>query len=172
MASERYTIAIVGAGPGGLSAAARAAESGTSHILLEAAPQIANTIYRYQKGKHVMAEPGQLPLRAAISFEAGTRERILKNWQSGLEKTGANTRYRAEVVAIEGEQGRFRLKLADGAEIKAEHVVLGIGLQGNLRRMEVPGDTLPEVQYQLDDPDAYGEETIVVVGAGDAAIEN
>ena len=172
MASERYTIAIVGAGPGGLSAAARAAESGTSYILLEAAPQIANTIYRYQKGKHVMAEPGQLPLRATLSFEAGTRERILKNWQSSLEKIGAKVRYRSEVVAIEGEQGRFRLKLADGAEIKAEHVVLGIGLQGNLRRMEVPGDTLPEVQYQLDDPDAYGEETIVVVGAGDAAIEN
>jgi CRP-like cAMP-binding protein/Fe-S-cluster-containing hydrogenase component 2/thioredoxin reductase len=170
--SERYTIAIVGAGPGGLSAAARAAETGTSHILLEAAPQIANTIYRYQKGKHVMAEPGQLPLRAAIDFEAGTRERILKTWQSGLQKAGANVRYRAEVVAIEGEQGKFRLKLADGAEVRAEHVVLGIGLQGNLRRMEVPGDTLPEVQYQLDDPDAYGDETIVVVGAGDAAIEN
>ena len=172
MASERYTIAIVGAGPGGLSAAARAAETGTSHILLEAAPQIANTIYRYQKGKHVMAEPGQLPLRAAVSFEAGTRERILKTWQGGLEKTGANVRYRAEVVAIEGEQGKFRLKLADGSEIKAEYVVLGIGLQGNLRRMEVPGDTLPDVQYQLDDPDAYSRETIVVVGAGDAAIEN
>ncbi len=172
MASERYTIAIVGAGPGGLSAAARAAETGTSHILLEAAPQIANTIYRYQKGKHVMAEPGQLPLRAAVSFEAGTRERILKTWQGGLEKAGANVRYRAEVVAIEGEQGKFRLKLADGSEIKAEYVVLGIGLQGNLRRMEVPGDTLPDVQYQLDDPDAYSRETIVVVGAGDAAIEN
>jgi CRP-like cAMP-binding protein/thioredoxin reductase/Fe-S-cluster-containing hydrogenase component 2 len=172
MASERYTIAIVGAGPGGLSAAARAAETGTSHVLLEAAPQLANTIYRYQKGKHVMAEPGQLPLRAAIGFEAGTRERILKTWQQGLEKSGANVRYRSEVVAIEGEQGKFRLKLADGGEVRAEHVVLGIGLQGNLRRMEVPGDTLPEVQYQLDDPDAYSGETIVVVGAGDAAIEN
>jgi len=172
MASDRFTIAIVGAGPGGLSAAARAAESGTSHILLEAAPQLANTIYRYQKGKHVMAEPGQLPLRAAIGFEAGTRERILKTWQAGLEQTGANVRYRSEVVAITGEQGRFRLKLADGAEVHAEHVVLGIGLQGNLRRMEVPGDTLHDVQYQLDDPDAYSGETIVVVGAGDAAIEN
>jgi choline dehydrogenase-like flavoprotein len=75
MASERYTIAIVGAGPGGLSAAARAAETGTSHVLLEAAPHLSNTIYRYQKGKHVMAEPGQLcRLRSPLGFEAGTRE--------------------------------------------------------------------------------------------------
>ena len=28
------------------------------------------------------------------------------------------------------------------------------------------------MQYQLDDPDEYKDETIVVVGAGDAAIEN
>ena len=170
--SERYTIAIVGAGPGGLSAAARAAETGTSHILLEAAPQLANTIYRYQKGKHVMAEPGQLPLRAAIGFEAGPRERILTTWQMGLAQSGAQVRYKSEVVAIAGKQGKFQLKLADGATVLAEYVVLGIGLQGNLRRMDVPGDTLPEVQYQLDDPDAYGGETIVVIGAGDAAIEN
>ena len=100
--SKRYTIAIVGAGPGGLSAAARAAQTATSHILLEAAPQLANTIYRYQKGKHVMAEPGQLPLRAAIGFEADTRERILSTWQMGIEQSDAKVRYNAEVVAIEG----------------------------------------------------------------------
>ena len=28
------------------------------------------------------------------------------------------------------------------------------------------------VQYQLDDPKAYAEQSIVVIGAGDAAIEN
>ena len=28
------------------------------------------------------------------------------------------------------------------------------------------------MQYQLDDPDEYEGETIVVIGAGDAAIEN
>ncbi|HZW52017.1 MAG TPA: cyclic nucleotide-binding domain-containing protein, partial [Rudaea sp.] len=36
----------------------------------------------------------------------------------------------------------------------------------------VPGEDLPFVQYQLDDPDEYSGETIVVIGAGDAAIEN
>ena len=58
-------------------AAARAAETGTSHILLEAAPQIANTIYRYQKGKHVMATPVSLTLRSDCEFDAGKREAIL-----------------------------------------------------------------------------------------------
>ena len=170
--AEKITIAIVGAGPGGLSAAARAAETRTSHVLLEAAPQIANTIYRYQKGKHVMAEPGVLPLRAAVAFEAGTRERILKTWTDGIAKSGAQARFRAEVASIKGARGNFTLKLVDGSEVLAENVVIAIGLQGNLRKLEVPGDDLPQVQYQLDDPDEYQNETIVVVGAGDAAIEN
>ena len=60
-----YRIAVVGSGPGGFSAACRAAEMGDSHILLEAKPHLSNTIFRYQKGKHVMAEPSVLPLRAA-----------------------------------------------------------------------------------------------------------
>ena len=50
--------------------------------------------------------------------------------------------------------------------------MLAIGLQGNLRKLGAPGEDLPIVQYQLDDPKAYEDETIIVVGAGDAAIEN
>ena len=45
-------------------------------------------------------------------------------------------------------------------------------MQGNPRQLGVEGDQAPFVQYQLDDPGEYKGETIVVVGAGDAAIEN
>ena len=33
-------------------------------MLLEAEPHLSNTIFRYQKGKFVMDEPGVLPLRS------------------------------------------------------------------------------------------------------------
>src|SRR6266567_9596164 len=69
-----FKIAIIGSGPSGLSAAAHAAELGVSHILLEAEQHPADTIYKYQKGKYVMAEPSVLPLRSPMSFAAGTRE--------------------------------------------------------------------------------------------------
>ena len=39
-------VAILGAGPGGLSAAARAAQRRLSHVLLEAGDKHANTIQR------------------------------------------------------------------------------------------------------------------------------
>ena len=77
---SKVVIAVVGSGPGGLSAAARAAEMGVTHVLLEQTAAHANTIQRYQKGKHVMAEPNVLPLRSPLAFEAGTREKILDEW--------------------------------------------------------------------------------------------
>ncbi len=169
---ERFEIAIIGSGPAGLSAAGHAAELKTPHILLEAEKQPAHTIFKYQKGKHVMAEPNVLPLRSPMSFAAGTREKILGTWDSELKKYGVNIRYQSEVAAITGSKGAFVIKLTNGSAVEAGTVVLSIGVQGNLRKLGAPGEDLDMVQYQLDDPDEFQGETIIVVGAGDAAIEN
>jgi len=165
-------IAIVGSGPAGLSAAARAAELGVSHVLLEAESWLSNTIYRYQKGKHVMAEPDVLPLRSPLTFTAGKREAVLGAWDQGTTELKVNVQHRSRVASISGQKGAFTLKLDGGGELVAEAVVMAIGLQGNLRKLGCPGEDLDWVQYQLDDPDEYHNETIVIVGAGDAAIEN
>ncbi len=167
-----FDIAIVGSGPGGISAAARAAELKVSHILLEGAPHLSNTIYRYQKGKHVMAEPEALPLRSPLKFQAGSRESILESWDQDVAKLGVNVRHGAEVTAIKKTDAGFDLSIGRSEKIQAKAVVLGIGLQGNIRKLGVPGEDAPFVQYTLDDPDEYEGETIIVVGAGDAAIEN
>lgn len=169
---SKYKIAVVGAGPGGMSAAAHAAELDISHVLLESTSHHANTIQRYQKGKLVMSEPGTLPLRSPLSFQAGSKEEALETWKKGLEELGVNLQYGKEVTAIEGTRGGFKLKTKGGEEVEAENVVLGIGVQGNPRKLGVPGEDLPLVQYTLDDPDEYSNEAIVVIGAGDAGIEN
>lgn len=169
---EHVDIAIIGSGPAGLSAAGHAAELKVSHVLLEADKQPASTIFKYQKGKHVMAEPAVLPLRSPMSFAAGTRENILGTWDSELAKHGVNIRYQSEVKSIVGERGAFTITLTNGTTLGAGAVILAIGVQGNIRKLGAPGEDLPMVQYQLDDPGAFSDETVVVVGAGDAAIEN
>jgi heterodisulfide reductase subunit A-like polyferredoxin len=50
-------VAIVGSGPGGLSAALTCIQKGLSYVVLEKEQMIASTISRYPKGKLVMAEP-------------------------------------------------------------------------------------------------------------------
>ncbi|HLQ13632.1 MAG TPA: cyclic nucleotide-binding domain-containing protein [Steroidobacteraceae bacterium] len=176
---QQLHLVIVGAGPAGLSAAARAAEidrresrTVPSYVLLESSAAVAKTIQRYQKGKHVMAEPGFLELRSDLGFEAGSREQVLGEWAQGVGKLGISVRFSADVKSISGQQGSFELALADGSRLSAANVLISIGLGGNPRPIGAPGEDGTTVQYQLDDPREYRQETILVVGAGDAAIEN
>ncbi len=198
--TDRVRVAIVGSGPAGLSAAARAAQLGLSHVLLEKTDHLSDTIYKYQKGKHVMATPSQLVLRSDFDFDAGKREKILGTWNEQAAAQGVNVAYNSEVKAIEGtgdpipgsvqkmvERKRdgttetrelqrhappYKLTLTDGRAITADSVIMAIGTQGNPNLMRVPGGDLPHVQYQLDDPAEYNDEHIFVIGGGDAGIEN
>ena len=176
---DKYHIAIIGAGPAGLSAAGRAADYAAQagadepgYVLLEGFSTFAKTIQKYQKGKHVMDEPGFLTLRSPMPFGAGKREAILGAWNDSIEAK-INIRYGSEVAAISGERGNFTISLSSGDSVSAEYIVLSIGTQGNPRSLGVSGDAESDfVRYTLDDPEDFKDEVVVVIGAGDAAIEN
>lgn len=170
--AELYKVAVVGSGPAGMSAACHAAKSGMSHILLEKTDHLSDTIFRYQKGKHVMATPSVLVLRADCEFDAGKREKILEQWNADTAAAGVNVKFHADVKAITGDKGDFTITLTSGETVRAENIVLAVGTQGNPNRMRCEGADLPHVQYQLDDPGEYTDEHITVIGGGDAGIEN
>ncbi|MES1195864.1 MAG: cyclic nucleotide-binding domain-containing protein, partial [Steroidobacter sp.] len=150
----------------------KARRAAPSYVLLEGFNAHAKTIQRYQKGKHVMAEPGFLDLRSEVRFTAGSREQLLGTWAEDLKRHNVNIKLNAEATRISGARGAFNITLADGGTVVAENVVLAIGLEGNPRKLGCKGEDDGAVQYQLDDPKEYKKEVILVVGAGDSAIEN
>ena len=167
---------IVGAGPGGLAAAAHAHQLGMSYVLLERAPHLADTIHGYQARKHVMAEPGEVPLRSELPFAAGSRESILGGWERHVETAGLNLALGREVTAVVPEEASggetvFRVETASGETYRGERVVLALGTQGSPRRMGIPGEDLPHVTDRLGDAADYENADLVVVGAGDSALE-
>lgn len=197
---EVFKVAIIGSGPAGMSAAGRAAQLGLAHVLLEKTDHLSDTIYKYQKGKHVMATPSQLILRSDQEFDAGKKEDILDKWNRRTAELGVNVKFNADVKSIKGtgpaiegsvqkivtrardgsttttEVQRFAppyaIALTNGETVMAETVVLAIGTQGNPNLMRCPGGDLPHVTYQLDDPYAVLDQHIIVIGTGDAGIEN
>lgn len=167
----KYDLAIVGSGPAGLATASHAQANGLSYILLERTDHLSDTIYSYQARKFVMAEPVMIPARGDLPFDAGSRESILDTWQRYVDDKSLNVAFNAEVKALKREGSRFVLQTAAGDEYDAAKVVLAMGTQGNPRRLGCPGDNLPHVRYRLVDPAEHADQDLLVVGAGDSALE-
>jgi len=166
-----YDLVIVGSGPAGLATASHAQANGLSYVLLERTDHLADTIYSYQARKFVMAEPVMIPGRGDLPFEAGSRESILNAWQEHVAGKTLNVELNAEVKKLDRDGARFIVRTAAGGEYNAGKVVLAMGTQGNPRKLGCPGENLPHVRYRLVDPAEHQEQDLLVVGAGDSALE-
>src|SRR3954452_2790116 len=159
-------LVIVGAGPAGIATASHAQTNGLSYVLLERSPHLADTIFNYQARKFVMAEPVMIPTRGGVPFDAGSRESILDAWQRHIVERKLNVVFGAEVKSLKKEGDVFKV-----GDYTAKNVVLAMGTQGNPRKLGVPGDDMPHVLYRLNDPAEHQDQDIIVVGAGDSALE-
>jgi len=176
MPQETYEVIIVGAGPAGLSAAARAHHYNLNYLVLEQA-KFANTIdEEYQDGKYVMSLPAAIPLRSDsdLAFAAGGREDVLDTWAKYTAQPQLKIRTGTAVTAITKTGDCFELTAKKGQQEEcytAKHVVLAIGKLGNPRKLKATGGELPHVSYRLRNPKAFSGQDILVVGAGDSAAE-
>lgn len=134
--AEHYDIAIVGAGPAGLAAAARAAELGLSVLLADENPAPGGQIYR------------------AITTTPVADKSVLGEdyWKGGalvtrLERTSAAYAPGCTVWSVApDEAGGFELGLSLGGQARlvgAGQVILATGAQE--RPFPIPGWTLPGV---------------------------
>ncbi|HEY5938802.1 MAG TPA: NAD(P)-binding domain-containing protein [Kofleriaceae bacterium] len=164
-------VAIVGSGPGGLSAALTCIQRGLSYVILEKEQLIASTIARYPKGKLVMAEPYDTQNLSLLPVFDSNKEQLIPIWTELIQ--------RVQLRINQGESVEQVARAADGAfEIRttvntyrAQRVVLSIGTRGKPRTLQVQGENLPKVFSLLEDPDEWRGRSVLVVGGGDSACE-
>jgi len=167
-------VAIVGSGPGGLSAGVAAQNAGLAHVVLEKGSDFAQTIRGYPKGKPVQNQPATTTDIGALPVADTNREKLLDMWSSALAKTPINAVYNAEVSSIESlgdDDAGFRVTTTKGV-YTASRVILSTGTRGSPRKLRgVPGNDLEKIRYQLVDPDVHQGEHVAIVGGGNSALE-
>jgi putative YpdA family bacillithiol system oxidoreductase len=164
-----YDIAIVGAGPAGLSASLTAQQYGLRYLTLEQG-EIASTIRQYPRQKFLMAEPIQIPLYGTLYVGDGTKEALLAVWETIIANTGVQIRTNEKVRTVQKNSSGFHVRTIRD-EYLARYVVLALGKRGSPRKLGVEGEDLPKVSYRLIEVDSYSDQDLLVVGGGDSAVE-
>jgi thioredoxin reductase (NADPH) len=166
---DQFDVAIIGAGPAGLSASLTAQQYGLRYLTLEQG-EIAATIRQYPRQKFLMAEPVEIPLYGSLYVGDGTKETLLEVWETIVKNTGVQIRTNERLEGLARNEQGFHVT-SSRQHYYARFIVLAIGRRGSPRKLNVPGEQLSKVSYRLIEADSYEYNRIVVVGGGDSAIE-
>lgn len=167
----QYDVLIVGCGPAGLAASLACAEAKIKYLCIEQA-KFGGTIYNFPKQKVVMSHPLEFPLVGAIKFNKHkvSKEELLSLWTHLKGQSNLQMIEDCRFINLQKKGDVFHVETSKGM-MTAKKVILGMGVRGTPRKLNLPNEELPKVTYNLLDPDQYQQKWIAVVGGGNAGVE-
>ncbi len=169
--TDMLDVAIVGAGPAGLSAGLEALRSGLRYVLLEQG-SLADSVRKYPRHKLLLAEPVNIPLYGQLWLADASKEALLKVWETAVERAGLQVLTGRRAAAVERIPDGYVLRDSLGGEHRARCVVLAMGRRGTPRRLGVPGEDSARVVYDITEMADFKGRRVLVVGGGDSAAES
>lgn len=166
---DAFDVAIVGAGPAGLSASLSAHQYDLHYITLEQG-EIASTIRNYPRHKFLMAEPLSIPLYGNLYIADSSKEALLAVWETIVQNTGVRIQTNERLERVQRNGSGFHVE-SSKRKYYARYVVLALGRRGSARKLSVPGEELSKVAHRLIEAETYEDKNVLVVGGGDSAIE-
>ena len=162
-------VIIVGAGPAGFAASLCALKNRLRFVTIEQ-DSLGGTVAHFPRGKVVMSAPAELPIYGKVNFRDTTKESIIALWEDVARKTGVRINYQERMENITKTDDGFILETTKHRYL-TKNVLLSIGRRGTPRTLDVPGEDLPKVTYNLVDPEQYRNQWVLVVGGGNSALE-
>ena len=176
--SNRFDLIVVGAGPCGIAVGAAAEAEGLSCVLFDKGC-VANSLIDYPYymtffSTAVMLEVGGVPF--TIPDPKPSRREALAYYRRVVEHWGMDVRQYQAVEEISGEEGAYRVRTRDrsGTEAtwEADAVVVATGGFHQPNLLDVPGEDLDKVRHHYHEPYPYYDQDVLVVGAGNSAVES
>jgi thioredoxin reductase len=165
----RWDVIVVGAGPGGLSAALTARKHGLRCLVLDQQGP-GGTILQYPRRKLVLVQPVEIPLYGPLLQKEYSKEDLLDIWLRLHTEHDLKIHTDERLLNVTGTPGDLAVHTTAG-EHRARHVVLALGRRGTPRKLGIPGEDAAKVAYRLIDASLYRGSRVLVVGGGDSAVE-
>lgn len=170
-----YDLAVIGGGPGGISATVEAKSAGIDNILMiekgENSSQTIRKFYKEQKRVDKDYKGHVVELEGTVHFADGTKESTLDLFDNLLDGEYIDAYFNSEVEKVKrDEDGIFQI-ITPTAGYRAKNVVVSIGKMGkpNKPNYKIPPSIRQLVNFNLNK--CSHDEKILVVGGGNSAAE-
>jgi len=170
---QTVDLVIIGAGPSGLSCAIEGQKAGLSAIVLEKG-NIVDYIRRFPKNLVWFSTPELLEIGGipfVLSTLRPTRVDTLNYYQKVARHYHLDIRAFDAAVSVRQSGEEFEVLTERGVAYRGKNVVVATGYFDNPNRLDVPGESLPNVFHYYDEPFQFYDCDVAVVGGRSSAVE-
>ncbi len=167
-----YDVIIIGAGPIGLSCGTEAAKRNLNYLIIEKGCLV-NSIYNYPINMTFFSTSDRLEIEEIPFVSHGdkpTRREALEYYRRVKASWNLNVNSYENVLDIK-EEGNGYIILTSKGKYLTKNVIVATGYYDNPNLLNVPGENLPKVQHYFKEAHPYAYLKIIVVGAGNSAVD-
>lgn len=172
---ESLEVAVIGAGPTGLSCAIELMRRGVGAVVFDKGC-VVNSLYHYPTHMTFFTTPelleiGDLPMTAVR--EKPTRAEALKYYRRAAEHYNLDIRQYERVDDVQGADSEFSIlttdRTAESRRYRARKIIIASGYYDIPVMMNVPGEDLPKVLHYYTEPHPFYNCDVAIIGSKNSA---
>jgi len=167
-----YDVIIVGGGPIGLNCGIEAVKRNLSYLIIEKGCLV-NSIFNYPTNMTFFSTSERLEIGDVPFVSHGdkpTRREALEYYRRVKSSWNLNVNTYETVYEINDSAKGFLVKTSKES-YECKNVIISTGYYDNPNLLNVPGENLSKVKHFFDEAHPYAYHKVIVVGAGNSAVD-
>jgi putative YpdA family bacillithiol system oxidoreductase len=170
--SKYIEVIIVGGGPIGLNCGIEAVKRNISYLIIEKGCLV-NSLFNYPANMTFFSTSERLEIGRVPFVSHGdkpTRREALEYYRRVKSSWNLNVNTYETVFEINDADNGFVVRTNKGNYL-CRNVIIATGYYDNPVMMNIQGENLPKVKHYFDEPHPYSYHKVVVIGAGNSAVD-
>ena len=170
--NNKFDVIIVGAGPIGLACGIECVKNNLSYLIIEKGT-IVNSIFNYPTNMNFFSTSERLEIGEVPFISHGVkpnRTEALEYYRRVKQSWELNVNTYERVLSIEGENNNFLITTSKN-QYSSKKIIIAIGFYDQANKLNIAGEELKKVKHYYDEPHAYVDQNILIIGGGNSAVD-